>query len=453
MMRRSALVVLSILAISCSAIRATPEPSELASVTPSVVPSAVATPTFGPTPSPEMTSTPEATESTSPSSLPTPPLATPIGPSPSASSATDATTLDPDEIRTIPIDVADGYPGTFAQEDSRVAFLTSTFKDTREVTSVVLADVATGETTTIAQTHGRERILSVDLSGNYLVWATGRWEYPSTGNIPCGEGGPMSWAVFARDLASGVDNQLAAGTNTDYEGCGAFFASISIDGDLVAYAVEDHAKASNNASTIVVRSLSSGEVVRTIDTDLYVEQVDLSGDDVAFIAGRLSDDPYADLDSPRLGVSTADSPAISWIAKDQYVDTLSFSNGRLAWLAYLDNSEQIWTADVRDLKPVALTNDGDRRYSDPYSTGDYVTWVEASRGANFGTQIDIWSREDSAIHSVVPFPYGIDPGQGEVWTSSSSGDWLVWAGSIYQSATEMTEVLQGCPMSDAVGLP
>ena len=262
----------------------------------------------------------------------------------------------------------------------------------------------------------------------------------------------MTWTVFVRDLDSGVDSQVAAGTNTDYEYCMAFFAFIAVDGDLVAYAIEDHERASKNATTIVVRSLSSGEIVRTIDTDLYVEAVDISGEDVAFIAGILPDHPYGDLDSPRLGVSVADAPAISWIARDQYVDNFSFANGRLAWLGYPGDTGQIWTADVNDLQPVALAGDNGGSLSEPYSAGEYVTWVDGS-GINPGTRINIWSQDDSSVHRVVPFPYGVDPGQGEVWTSSSSGDWLVWAGWIYQSAVEVNEVLQGCPMSDAVGLP
>ena len=315
---------------------------------------------------------------------------------------------------------------------------------------MVLTDLATGSVTSvIAHVRGHQEVLSVDLSGNHLVWATGAWASYHPGVAPCSVGGAITWTVWARDLETDTDAEIATGKNTDTESCAAYFPDIAVDGDLVAYAVEDHERASKEATTLVIQSLVTGEIVRTVDTDLYIEDLDLSGADVAFIAGTLSDDPYSDIESPRLGVSLADSPAISWIAKNQYVDSLSFANGRLAWHAYPDDYDQIWTADVDDLQPVALTKEDDRRYSDPYSSGDYVIWVEGSGGANFGTQIDIWSPEDSAIYSVVPFPYGVDPGQGQVDNAWTSNGWLLWGGSIDVSRDEWSDVLQGCLLSDA----
>jgi hypothetical protein len=316
---------------------------------------------------------------------------------------------------------------------------------------VVLTDLATGSKTSVsAHVRAHQQVLSVGLTGNYLIWTTSSWAEPHTGDTPCSVAGAISWTVWARDLETGTDAQIATGKNTDTESCAAYFAGIASDGDLVAYAVEDHGRASKEATTLVIRSLVTGEIVRTVDTDLYIEDLAISGEDVAFIDGHLSTDPYADIESPRLGVSLADSPAVSWIAKNQYVDTLSFANGRLAWLAYPGDSEQIWTADVDDLRPLALTGEDNWRYSDPDSSGDYVTWVEGSGGANFGTQIDIWSREDSAIHSVVPFAYGVDPGQGEVLNAWTSNGWLLWDGWIYNDVSgDVSDVLQGCLLSDA----
>ena len=339
-MRRSALVVLSVLAVSCSALRASPAPSDLASMPPSSAPSADGSPTWNPTPSQGVTPPPPTPSAPPPSS---PHQATPAPPSPSASSPTAAVTLDPSVIRSIPL--ADGTPG---QLGPRLAGISGDGND------VVVTDLATGSVTSVsAHVRGHQEVLSVELSGNHLVWATGAWASYEPGVAPCSVGGAVSWTVWARDLEAGTDAEIAMGKNTDTESCAAYFPDIAVDGDLLAYAVEDHERASKEATTLVIRSLVTGEIVRTVDTDLYIEDLAISDEDVAFIDGHLSTDPYSDIESPRLIVSTTDSPALRLIETGQYVDSLSFVNGRLAWLGDEADDEEVWTADVKDLKPVA----------------------------------------------------------------------------------------------------
>ena len=356
-------------------------------------------------------------------------------------------TLDPSVIRSIPL--ADGTPG---QLGPRLAGISGDGND------VVVTDLATGSVTSVsAHVRGHQEVLSVELSGNHLVWATGAWASYEPGVAPCSVGGAVSWTVWARDLEAGTDAEIAMGKNTDTESCAAYCPDIAVDGDLLAYAVEDHERASKEATTLVIRSLVTGEIVRTVDTDLYIEDLAISDEDVAFIDGHLSTDPYSDIESPRLIVSTTDSPALRLIETGQYVDSLSFVNGRLAWLGDEADDEEVWTADVKDLKPVALTHDGDRRYSDPYSSGDYVVWSDGPL-YYFGTRIDVWSQHDSTIHSVVPFPSSYsstgeplapEPGAGEVYSAWVDGSWLLWNGSIFKSAAEYSDVLQGCLLSDA----
>ena len=85
-----------------------------------------------------------------------------------------------------------------------------------------------------------------------------------------------------------------------------------------------------HATTIVVKSLTSGDTVRTIKSDVIVDDLDLSAGNVAYIEGKANaGDPYDPVDPTWLMLSTVDQPTPVRIADN--VDGLSFSDGRLAW--------------------------------------------------------------------------------------------------------------------------
>ena len=120
---------------------------------------------------------------------------------------------------------------------------------------------------------------------------------PTEGGVPCSgnEGFPIVWRILVAQL--GADGEPSTPWRTIDSGtakrrwgppgagewCYPVQAPpLAMAADRVAYAIESATSATPDASTIIVRSIADGSVVRTYPASQQVEQVVLSATDVAW---------------------------------------------------------------------------------------------------------------------------------------------------------------------------
>jgi hypothetical protein len=396
--------------LSCSS-------NSLATTLSSLAPSVFVTPTAAPT------SVPSLARSTPPTSPPTKaPTVTPTV----TATPTPQTLIEIPAGTTRSVDATVAYPGDrlFAQDGAQVAYVT-----TRD--GLELADLATGFKTTVVRSSGHERVLWVDLNGNDLVWAHGSF----TGNralTPCDVQGGLSWAIVARDLATSTDQEVASGTNERVGACSAVAPALAVDDGLVAYATEGPTDQRPNGSTIVIRSLATGEVVREVETQRIVTNLDLSSGDVAYIEGiyPADPDPYFPFVDERLMISTAANPEPRLVAHDP--SSISFAVDRLAWVDSGTDPESNLTATADGLQAVRIGDQLGPPWSDPFTSGHFVTFAQDGVP-------QVWDERTNTTYTIET------PDRASV--VSSDGGWLVWYG-YHEVAGDLVIELTGLPISE-----
>ena len=438
-MRRTALVVFSVLAlVACSAAPlqtatpSTPAARSTAAETALPTPTAVSSPTPGPsTPKPAATATsitsapptPVATPSVTPTWTPTPTapgsLASGLNDHPN-----DVLVLKQDEIRSVTADVS-GEEHQLAQDGPHVAFI--------DDSGVELADLRDESRTLIAKQMSSDIPWRIDMSGNNVVWLSGYFEGSTDPHCY----GPLHWRINVFDIATGATQVIAAGVSKRMSGCSVWPPPVAIDGDLVAYAVEDPSASEPEASTVIVRSITTDEVVRTIESSDVVEDVDIDVGDVAFVAGSYTPDAqnyWYVLADRQLMLSTVSNPTPVLVARD--LDDVSFSNGRLAWLQTpISPADHVMTTTVADLDLLEVGERAAPFWRDPVSSGRFVSFV-----AN--DLLWVWDDKTGAAH----------PMQAPAYPKlvSTNGGWLVWQGVALKDSDPA--VLQGLPIDDVPGM-
>ena len=357
-------------------------------------------------------------------SSPTPvhsPAATPLA---TASPTSNVIDLTADAIRTV---VADGiWPHDgFAQFGPLVASVTET--------GIELLDLEHQTTTELYATRRNERILSLEMSGDTVAWAVGKYDRNSR-RAPCDIGGGLTWRIVAHTISTGSEAEIASGRHVEVIGCAAWAPTVAVDGELVAYTVE---ASGPSAWEIVVRSLESGEVVRTIATGRVVADLDLDGMDVAYVTGVPDDpsNPYFVLSRRRLMLSVATEPEPKLVAPGPSW-SVSFAGGRMAWATNRESSSgQRWTATIEDLTHVRIS-DAAERVSSPRTSGSLVTFGKSSDTKSVG---QIWDERTNVIYEVAP----------DLWMEGlfSNGGWLVWYGDRYDIGNEVA-LVQGLPLTE-----
>jgi len=435
-MRRLALVALSILAVSCSSLRASPPPSDLATAVPSPSPSLSATISPTSTRSAEPTIT-----SPSPQVTPTPtePMPTEIGPSPSPTPVRNSQTpsvsaspsirsahFDSSQIRTVlpPFWREIGY-WAFSQSGPLVTLSDFDSWDQRDL---YLADLADQSINAIA-TPEMHDVFSAAISGTQIVWVDAKYDGYED-DIPCGAQGGVTWKIKLTDALSGTTREIASGRNDDVEVCTADAPVVAINRALFAYAAPHPGAGHPRSWQITVANVSDGSVVRTIDTDRTVFDLAIDGGDVAYVDGayKKGGDFWPDLTWLRLDRGNGSGT----IALDENVEGISFVNGRLAWQSYRDGEpSQAITATVDDLSPVVVGTD----WWWPVTSGDAVFFA----GTVFDSTIRpaVW---DSATGQLTRLD-GLD---GASHVSAEDG-WFVWIGAEHLNDVE-TPFVRGAPI-------
>jgi hypothetical protein len=279
--------------------------------------------------------------------------------SPSASASTEPGANDP----TGPINVAAGdvkpVPlGVFAIRDGKAFSLTVEYGPT--VSSAISSvDIATGATTKLAAVLGDPPPQGPVLSANRVIWIQPSYAKPpmDCGNqTPCNRyaGQPVLWKIVAVPLDGGPVTTLTSGSSARTSFGGELPAPmppvIAADGDRFAYAIDAPTASAPEASQIIVRSISTGAIVRQIDTIGYVEHLALSGRVIAYLEGFDTAGPgtVAWGDSALMLARTdAETPAR---IEDHVID-VALGDGRIAWNRVGEVDDSVWTASLDNLQP------------------------------------------------------------------------------------------------------
>ncbi len=291
--------------------------------------------------------------------------------------------------------------------------------------SIVLVDLAKGTFTTLQQARLGWRAWVPSISGRRVAWL----EYHYRGPL---DTGALAWRILLADLDTGKTRQLDAGVqhqNETSEGFGASSPALNLDGDRLAYAIEDPSRPPVGWK-IVVRSVASGRVEREIPTDLPVCDVAIDGEDVAWTEGRTDPDIGFTYDT-RLMLSTAAQPAPRHIAAHAY--EVDFDAGRIAWnqdrpvtITGAAQHSRMWSATSPDFEPEPVSpipQQGIERYQAWPQTGDgFVTWEsfrwdETVRDSD-ADRFCLWNPADGLAYEVAP-TRGVN-------SSGSDGGWFVW---------------------------
>ncbi len=327
-MRRSlgALMLAAALIAGCGNQPATPSPSATAAAT-------TPAPTSTPAPTPEPTPLPTATLTGTPPPSPTPPP--PAG----------TITLQTGAVRTLPT-------GTFALQGGR-AFTLVGAGGPNPVFTIGMINVATGTRTTLASRPPGHQPSSLTVAGDRVVWVESWYALPPTGcGTGCNEyaGQPLLWQIDSVTISTGVRSVIASGSNTRIpvggEGAGPLAPVLAADGDRVAYTLDRTGPGGTDASAIIVRSLTSGAVLRRIDADGYVAQVGLVGHRLFFreafgIAGTSASVFPFDA-SLMLARSDGEAPRLI----DTHVSHAAMDAQTLVWSHEDATDASIWTASL-----------------------------------------------------------------------------------------------------------
>ncbi|HEY5436555.1 MAG TPA: hypothetical protein VIK13_15095 [Candidatus Limnocylindrales bacterium] len=213
-----------------------------------------------------------------------PPTATLTGtppPSPTAPPPAETITLPTGVVRTLP-------SGTFALQASRAFTLVGTVARYPTFT-IRMVNVTTGTSTRVASLPPGHQPTSLTVVGDRVVWVESWYAHPQTGTGTGGNpnlGQPLLWQINSVSVTTGTRSVIASGSNTRIpvggEAAGPLPPVLAADGDRVAYTLDRAGRQDTDASAIIVRSLSSGAVLRRVDADGYVAQVGLIGQRLFF---------------------------------------------------------------------------------------------------------------------------------------------------------------------------
>jgi hypothetical protein len=303
-----------------------------------------------------------------------------------------------------------------------------------------LADLSRGQVREIARTSDGSAAWTPQIDGSWIAWV--EFRYSDTVRMS----GPNSWRVMALDLATGEQHVVASGRNQRLEGPSAIPPVIAISDNDIAYSVEDPGLGRPFGWRVVVRTLSTNALVRTVLTDESIYALAISDTAVAWSEGLV--DMNGDFKyKTRLMLSTTSQPTPIRVAADAF--ELSLQGGRLAWASDPGSSEgdlgapqrpQIMTTLVSRPQPTAVS-----RAPDELERGGFWPAVGNGLVAWLDDQNTPWHPDPSTGHVVfwsattgksvqvepIDNPGLVGVGQG----------WLIWQCGVDQPR------IQGIPLT------
>ena len=363
-----ALTLAAALIAGCGSQPATPAPSATAAAALRVSTSATPAPTLGPTAT--LTGTP-------------PPSATPL--------PAVAITLPTGAVRTLPT-------GTFALRGGRAFTLVGNGTGgPNPAFTIRMVNVVSGTSTTLASRPSGHQPSSLTVAGDRVVWVESWYAHPQPnvggetgGNLNAGQ--PLLWQINAVSISTGARSVIASGSNTripvEGEAAGPLAPVLATDGDRVAYTLDRTGPRGADASAIIVRSLSSGAVLRRLDADGYVAQVGLTGQALFFREAFDSGTPgsvYPADASLMLSRSDGELPRLI----DTHVSDAALDTEMLVWSREDATDASIWTTllptreRMRVPGPPVAVEPGQQGPSSNLAVGNgVVAWIVGYADAN-----------------------------------------------------------------------
>jgi hypothetical protein len=302
-------------------------------------------------------------------------------------------------------------------------------------THIYLADLETETMTTLASTANGDAAWVPDITSDAVAWS--EWHRDDAGSI--------IWQVVVARLDTGVRTVVASGTNKRHEGSGAIPPLVQIDGDRVAYTVEDPTPERPWGWQVVVVSRSTGTVIEKYPTALSIYQMALSGDSVLYSEG-LVDEQRSFKYATRLMLATPEAPGATQIAQDAF--EVAFADGRLVWVSDPDSSEgqlgmaqhpQIATSKIDDARIQILSDrPGFKAAFWPTTADEAVAWsVDEGYSDGVGAnRLALWD----AVHGV-----GIVADAHTPAPLLGGRGWLLWYDD---SAEGVNVVIHGAKLAD-----
>lgn len=274
-------------------------------------------------------------------------------------------------------------------------------------------DLRDGTTETVSHT-GRAVPWSVATNGTQVVWAdlTPR-------------GGPHAdWSLNAYDIASGKTTTLDGGASERSGDTWDSPVALDVAGSVVAYAIGAATADKPYASTVIIRDIDSGAVLRQFDSELLVYDIGVSGQNVAYTEGSVTSGQFQVLDNSRLMLMQAGDPAPTKLADDTF--QVSFDGNRVVWVEGPPDAE-VGPATAEDVRQVELPSleptDLSRSSADPAVDSAFVptaaegfaAWTEASDRQQ---HLILWDSRTGASQEIASAKVTFYPSIG--------GGWIVW---------------------------
>jgi len=315
--------------------------------------------------------------------------------------------------------------------------------------SIFLVDLATGTESIIATAADGDAAWMPDISGQRVIWLELRYQGRFTFT------GAITWRLMGLDLATKTVHEIDHGVNRRLEGPSAVSPTIQVDGDTVAYSVEDPGPGRPFGWKLILRSWTTGRIVRTIPTSRSIYSLALDNGNVAYSEG-LVDTPLSFKYSTRLMLSTTTHPTPQEVAPDAF--EVAMDGGRLTWTNDRTASQdrigtaehpRTYTASTKDLTPVPISAPPDlkieRGASYPAVSGDEVAWIDNQDTPSHPdpkvTHVVVWNATSATAVQV-------EPTGGAALVGLGAG-WLGWyddsESDIYVRGVPLASLASSCP--------
>lgn len=328
-----------------------------------------------------------------------------------------------------------------AADGSRVVFDEIGYGDETGTlgTHIYLADLRDQTMETLRATENGDAAWVPDITSDAVAWS--EWHHDPSAS------GAIVWQIVVQRLDTGARTVVASGVNQRLEGDGAVPPLVQIDGDHVAYSIEDPAPGRPWGWQVVVVSVSSGAVLDRYPTSLSIYQMALSGETVLYSEG-LVDEQRSFKHSTHLMLAKPDAPSGTLIADDAF--EVAFADGRLAWVTDPESSQGQLGMAQHPL--VATSTAGDARV-------DLLSGQPGFRASYWPTTADnvvAWSEDEGSTDGVGANRLAMwDAAHGTVIVSDAhtpapllgGAGWLLWYDD---SAEGVNVVLHGAKLEDVV---